>query len=104
MCLFNGRSFTFQPKSGLPEIRALIPEPILVMENHFAIPHGKADLLKPPKHYPVPLMRYTLREMSVVWHMYGGHDFGPSKGAVASQPVKKRVHICDGRQSLERYT
>ncbi|KAE8748880.1 hypothetical protein FOCC_FOCC004474 [Frankliniella occidentalis] len=87
------------PKSGLPEIRALIPEPIHILENHFAVPHGKADLLKPPKHYPVPVMRYTLREMSVVWHMYGGHDFGVPKGTPCVQTAKKRVHINEGIES-----
>lgn len=84
------------PKSGLPEIRTLIPERIQVLDNHFAVPHGKADLLKPPKHYPVPVMRYTLREMTVVWHMYGGNDFGPSKCSPPTQVVKKKVHIYDG--------
>lgn len=89
---------SFQPKSGLPEVRALAPEPIHVLENHFAVPHGKTDLLKPPKHYPAPVMRYTLREMSVVWHMYGGHDFGPVKGTSNAPIVKKRVHINDGTE------
>lgn len=87
------------PRSGLPEVRALVPEPIHVLENHFSVPQGKADLLKPPKHYPVPVMRYTLREMSVVWHMYGGHDFGPAKGSNQTPVPKKRVHISDGTES-----
>lgn len=50
-------------------------DPVRVIENHFSIPVGKTDYLKPPKHYPTPVMRYTLCEMSLIWHMYGGNDF-----------------------------
>lgn len=63
------------PKSGLPEINWLTSDPIRVVDNHFGIPIGKTDLLKSPKHYPTPIMRYTLCDMTIVWHMYGGNDF-----------------------------
>lgn len=50
-------------------------EPIRIIDNHFSVPHGKPDLLKAPKDFPMAVMRYTLCEMSLVWHIYGGHDF-----------------------------
>ena len=38
------------------------------------------DQLRRPSSYPSPLTQYTLREMSVVWHLYGGMDFAPVEG------------------------
>ncbi|KAH0569025.1 autophagy-related protein 2 homolog B [Cotesia glomerata] len=71
------------PRHGIPEIRWLSQEYIRVVDNHFAVPLGKTDLLKAPKHFPAPVLRYTLCEMTLVWHMYGGKDFG-------KLPVKKK--------------
>ncbi|KAJ8967900.1 hypothetical protein NQ317_015422 [Molorchus minor] len=79
------------PKSGLPEIKWLTSDPVRVVDNHFSIPVGKTDLLKPPKNFPIPIMRYTLCEMTVVWHMYGGNDFKvPDKDS-----KKKTVNFSD---------
>lgn len=50
-------------------------DPIRIIDNHFSVPHGKPDLLKAPADFPMAVQRYTLCEMTLVWHMYGGHDF-----------------------------
>ena len=57
-------------------VRVLSQEPIQVVEDHFTLPLGKTDQLKAPEHFPPAVYRYTLREMSLVWYMYGGQDFG----------------------------
>lgn len=67
-----------QPKDGEPVIRLLTAEPVAVIDNHFRIPIGKTDMLKAPDHFPCPVYRYTLSEISVVWSMYGGRDFESS--------------------------
>lgn len=36
----------------------------------------KTDLLQAPVDFPMALVRYTLCEMTITWHMYGGSDFG----------------------------
>lgn len=36
---------------------------------------GKLDQLGSPDGYPIPVYKYTVKEMSVVWQMYGGNDF-----------------------------
>ncbi|KAK4884514.1 hypothetical protein RN001_000785 [Aquatica leii] len=84
------------PKNGVPEIRWLTDDPLRIIDNHFAIPVGKTDLLKPPKNYPTPIMRYTLCEMSVIWHMYGGSDFKTSDNS----KQKKTVNFSDLRDSV----
>ncbi|KAG5882217.1 hypothetical protein JTB14_024728 [Gonioctena quinquepunctata] len=83
------------PKNGVPEIKWLSSDPVRVINNHFSIPVGKTDILKPPKSFPNSLTRYTLCDMTVVWHMYGGHDFKLSD----SESKKKTVNFSDTRLS-----
>nr|CAI5847822.1 unnamed protein product [Callosobruchus analis] len=79
------------PKGGIPEIKWLSNDTLRVVEGHFGIPIGKSDLLKAPKYYPTPMLRYTLYDMSVVWHMYGGNDFKLPEG----NSKKKTVNFSD---------
>lgn len=82
-----------QSKNGLPEMRWMEDESLRFLEAHFIEPLGRTDLLKPPKHYPTPVMRYTLCEMSLVWHMYGGSDFKNDTSA----KTQKKVNFSDMR-------
>ena len=34
------------------------------------------DQLHRPRSFPDPRSQYTLKDMTVVWHLYGGRDFG----------------------------
>ncbi|KAG8189257.1 hypothetical protein JTE90_013785 [Oedothorax gibbosus] len=64
-----------KPRNGEPEIRMLTDSPIVIVENHFSVSSGKSDALKAPKHFPNAVYTLQLREMSLVWHLYGGNDF-----------------------------
>ena len=59
-------------------MKYLTPEPIRIIENHFELPMAITDQLKAPASYPVPVIRLALREMSLVWFLYGGKDFDQS--------------------------
>lgn len=74
------------PRHGVPEVRWLCQESLRIVDNHFSIPLGKTDLLKAPKNFPPAILRYTLCEMTLIWHIYGGKDLGDT------QPVAKK-HI-----------
>lgn len=78
------------PKNGIPEIKWLTEDPVRIVDNHFAVPSEKCDPLKTPKNFPTPTRKYTLCEMSIVWHMYGGNDFGP-----LDKEKKKTVNFSD---------
>lgn len=54
----------------------LLEGPVCIRESHFSRPLGSTDLLKAPLHFPMPESRVMLREISVIWHLYGGRDFG----------------------------
>lgn len=66
-----------------------------VVDNHFSVPMGKTDQLLAPDHFPDAVFRYTLCEMTVVWHMYGGQDFGQAPAQNKTQNTKKQVKIDD---------
>uniref|UniRef100_T1I444 Autophagy-related protein 2 n=5 Tax=Rhodnius TaxID=13248 RepID=T1I444_RHOPR len=60
---------------GRPIIRLLTEQPIRIVDNHFSMCAGRTDSLLSPKYYPTPVSKYTLTDMTLVWHMYGGSDF-----------------------------
>ncbi|XP_070517195.1 autophagy-related protein 2 homolog B isoform X2 [Cardiocondyla obscurior] len=63
------------PRYGVPEVRSLCQESLRIVDNHFSVPVGKTDLLQTPANFPAPVLKYTLCEMTLIWHMYGGNDF-----------------------------
>lgn len=73
-----------------PIVNWIGPGPVYMFDNHFTVPAARADVLKTPKSFPLPMLRYTLCEMSITWNMYGGNDFRPASD---SPPVKKSVTI-----------
>ena len=82
-------------------------EELSVIDYHFAVPvrtHGcivvhttillllllllllpsqdsSTDQLQRPKHFPDPVTVYTLRELTITWHLYGGSDFSSSSSS-----------------------
>uniref|UniRef100_A0A673MNR3 Autophagy-related protein 2 homolog A-like n=1 Tax=Sinocyclocheilus rhinocerous TaxID=307959 RepID=A0A673MNR3_9TELE len=82
---------------GEPVVTVLSQGPIKVRDGYYSRPRGSSDLLRAPACFPVPQNRVVLREVSVVWHLYGGKDFGgkptapgargsPSRSAGPSRP------------------
>lgn len=69
-------------------VKKLISEPILVREEHFSVPLEGSSSNRGPLHFPVPEIRYLVKEISVVWHLYGGKDFGG--GTLSSSPARSR--------------
>nr|XP_050867799.1 autophagy-related protein 2 homolog A isoform X1 [Vespula vulgaris] len=84
------------PRHGIPEVRWLSEESLRIVDNHFSVPLGKTDLLKAPRHYPAAVLRYTLCEMTLIWHMYGGKDFENSEVI-----AKKHVTINDNTSRMQ---
>ena len=91
----NTYIFLLQPPNGVPEVRVLTSEPLRIVDNHFAVPIGKTDQLRAPEYFPEAVLRYTLCEMTVIWHMYGGQDFGTPTPRNRTQNAKKQVKIDD---------
>lgn len=57
-------------------MKIMVDDAILIKDNHFSLPVKKTDMSKAPLHFPIPLVRYVVKEISLIWHLYGGKDFG----------------------------
>ncbi|KAM8848900.1 autophagy-related protein 2 homolog A [Synchiropus picturatus] len=84
-CILEAPGMGIPPRDGEPVVTVLAQGPIRVKDNHFSRPRGSADLLRAPSRFPVPQSRVVLREISVVWHLYGGKDFGGKPMSIHSQ-------------------
>uniref|UniRef100_A0A8B9BHT9 Autophagy related 2B n=1 Tax=Anser brachyrhynchus TaxID=132585 RepID=A0A8B9BHT9_9AVES len=71
-----------------PVIKKMVDDAIIIRENHFSQPIKKTDTSKAPLHFPVPLVRYVVKEISLIWHLYGGRDFGT---APPTSPAKSFI-------------
>ena len=88
--------FHQKPENGVCEVHVLSDVPIQIQENHFAKPLERNDILNAPAHLPVPNLRFSIRQISMVWHIYGGSDFTlpkPSKALISYRPAQTNPSV-----------
>uniref|UniRef100_A0A7N6ANQ9 Autophagy related 2A n=1 Tax=Anabas testudineus TaxID=64144 RepID=A0A7N6ANQ9_ANATE len=88
-CILEAPGMGIPPRDGEPVVTVLSPGPIRVKDSHFSRPRGSSDLLRAPSRFPVPQSRVVLREISVVWHLYGGKDFGGKPMSIHAQQANR---------------
>ncbi|VDP04178.1 unnamed protein product [Soboliphyme baturini] len=65
---------------GQPVVRILSDTEVIIVEDHFKAPVSRADhLTAAPGSFPSPFVQYFFKDMSFVWHFYGGRDFGSAE-------------------------
>ncbi|XP_041093961.1 autophagy-related protein 2 homolog A [Polyodon spathula] len=102
-CILEAPGLGIPSRDGEPVVSLLCPGPVLIREGHFSRPLGSTDLLRAPSRFPVPESRILLREISVVWHLYGGRDFGArSAGATGGQEPRVKAPPSGARGSPSR--
>ncbi|XP_061721748.1 autophagy-related protein 2 homolog A [Cydia pomonella] len=94
-CIIESQPYCEDNDLDEPVVNWIGPGPVYMFENHFTVPAARSDVLKAPKSFPLPVLRYTLCEMSVTWNMFGGSDF---KTTGDPPPSKKTVTIDDTKQ------
>lgn len=62
---------------SVPVVKCLLNdgEELKIIDNYFAVPDEVVDQLKRPQGYPKPEFIYSLRELTIIWQLYGGRDF-----------------------------
>ena len=65
--------------NGEPVVKLLDDEGLFVRENFYAAPEKAINYLKPPKGFPNFQSRITLKRLSVLWQIFGGHDFSADR-------------------------
>lgn len=70
-------------------------DPLRIVDNHFCLPSTHNDILKAPPTFPLPDLRYTLCEMTVTWHLYGGNDFVHSTATTKETSADSSPHMSE---------
>ena len=66
----------FQDRDQEPVVKLLTSSPVEIKDNHFSEPLEGGDSSRGAMNFPIPEVRYLIKEISVIWHLYGGKDFG----------------------------
>nr|XP_033810044.1 autophagy-related protein 2 homolog A isoform X3 [Geotrypetes seraphini] len=102
-CILDAPGMGIPPKDGEPVVTKLLEGPIFIKDGHFSRPLGSTDLLKAPARFPVPETRIILQEISAVWHLYGGRDFGTSRPSSGhTQSPRMKSNMSNARSSPSR--
>ncbi|XP_053785030.1 autophagy-related protein 2 homolog B isoform X2 [Desmodus rotundus] len=75
-CILFAPRATVQEKEEEPLVKIMVDDTIVIRDNHFSLPGKKTEASRAPVHFPPPVVRYVVKEVSLVWHLYGGKDFG----------------------------
>ncbi|XP_062901925.1 autophagy-related protein 2 homolog B-like isoform X1 [Mobula hypostoma] len=97
-CILDAPKLSVTQRESEPVVKILTPGPILIKDEHFTLPVKKVDKSKAPVHLPIPEVRYVVKEISVVWHLYGGRDFGT---AVTRRSPVKSIPMRTGSSSSQ---
>ncbi|XP_040831039.1 autophagy-related protein 2 homolog B isoform X2 [Ochotona curzoniae] len=87
-CILFAPKAALQEKEEEPVIKVMVDDAIVIKDNYFSLPVKKTDGGKAPWRFPLPVTRYVVKEVSLVWHLYGGKDFG---AAPPTSPAKSYV-------------
>ncbi|XP_033110504.1 autophagy-related protein 2 homolog A-like [Anneissia japonica] len=102
-CILDEPGTGFRPRDDEPEVKVRTEKVIRIINDHFKRPLEKADQLKSPDNFPPALKRFTLKEMTIVWQMYGGKDFGSARAqpfGSSSSLNDKSSPVSHGRNSF----
>ncbi|XP_023392393.1 autophagy-related protein 2 homolog B [Pteropus vampyrus] len=87
-CILFAPRATIQEKEEEPVVKIMVDDAIVIRENYFSLPVKKTETGRAPVHFPIPVIRYVVKEVSLVWHLYGGKDFGT---APPTSPAKSHI-------------
>ncbi|XP_035869672.1 autophagy-related protein 2 homolog B isoform X2 [Phyllostomus discolor] len=94
-CILFAPRATVQEKEEEPVVKIMVDDAIVIRDNYFSLPAKKTDRGRGPVHFPPPVVRYVVKEVSLVWHLYGGKDFGtapPTSPAKSYTPHSSPSH------------
>ncbi|XP_052770169.1 autophagy-related protein 2 homolog B-like [Mya arenaria] len=80
-CMVEDAAWGKATNDSEPLIRVLTEEPIEIKDEFFKRPVGRTDFLKSPETFPLPEIRYTIKEVTLIWHIYGGSDLTQTDGS-----------------------
>eukprot|EP00066_Takifugu_rubripes_P026085 XP_011615351.1 PREDICTED: autophagy-related protein 2 homolog B isoform X2 [Takifugu rubripes] len=75
-CILETPGFRREDLDQEPVVKRLTSDPVVIKDDHFSQPLCGSDSSHGALNFPIPEVRYLIKEISVIWHLYGGKDFG----------------------------
>jgi len=88
MLWLTGSNMCFQDLDQEPHVKQLTSEPVEIKDDYFSQPLEGSDSSRGAMNFPIPEVRYLIKEISVIWHLYGGKDFGSA--TFTASPARSR--------------
>lgn len=105
-CILFAPKAAVQEKEEEPVIKIMVDDAIVIRDDYFSLPITRTDSSKAPLHFPVPAIRYVVKEVSLVWHLYGGKDFAtapptsPAKSYISPHSSPSQTPTRHGRHTV----
>ncbi|XP_031213724.1 autophagy-related protein 2 homolog B isoform X1 [Mastomys coucha] len=105
-CILFAPKAAVQEKEEEPVIKIMVDDAIVIKDDYFSLPITRTDSSKAPLHFPIPAIRYVVKEVSLVWHLYGGKDFAtappasPAKSYVSPHSSPSQTPTRQGRHTV----
>eukprot|EP00064_Thunnus_orientalis_P010090 superscaffoldBa00001335_g10116 len=87
-CILETPGSRGEDRDQEPVVKQLTSEPVEIKDDHFSQPLDGSDSSRGAMNFPIPEVRYLIKEISVVWHLYGGKDFG--NATFTASPARSR--------------
>uniref|UniRef100_A0A673BIZ7 Autophagy related 2B n=1 Tax=Sphaeramia orbicularis TaxID=375764 RepID=A0A673BIZ7_9TELE len=97
-CILETPGSRGEDRDQEPVVKHLTSDPVEIKDDHFSHPMEGSDSSRGTLNFPIPEVRYLIKEISVIWHLYGGKDFGSatftasparSRGSPSQTPVRQ---------------
>uniref|UniRef100_A0AAQ5YJY0 Autophagy related 2B n=1 Tax=Amphiprion ocellaris TaxID=80972 RepID=A0AAQ5YJY0_AMPOC len=75
-CILETPGSRGEDRDQEPVVKLLTSDPVEIKDDHFSQPLEGSDSSRGAMNFPIPEVRYLIKEISVIWHLYGGKDFG----------------------------
>uniref|UniRef100_A0A3P9LWE8 Autophagy related 2B n=1 Tax=Oryzias latipes TaxID=8090 RepID=A0A3P9LWE8_ORYLA len=75
-CILESPDSRGEDRDQEPVVKQLTSDPVKIKDDHFRQPLEGGDPSRSALNFPIPEVRYLIKEISVIWHLYGGKDFG----------------------------
>ncbi|XP_042117068.2 autophagy-related protein 2 homolog B isoform X2 [Peromyscus maniculatus bairdii] len=105
-CILFAPKAAIQEKEEEPVIKIMVDDAIVIRDDYFSLPITRMDSSKAPLHFPIPAIRYVVKEVSLVWHLYGGKDFAtvpptsPAKSYISPHSSPSQTPTRHGRHTV----
>ncbi|GAB1294781.1 Autophagy-related protein 2 homolog B [Apodemus speciosus] len=105
-CILFAPKAAVQEKEEEPVIKIMVDDAIVIRDDYFSLPIARTDSSRAPLHFPIPAVRYVVKELSLVWHLYGGKDFAtapptsPAKSYISPHSSPSQTPTRHGRHTV----